>query len=160
MMYSKNCSLTFLNKNWSSCFWSDFFFPPLFFNTSPCAGCLWIALLPIPSLSGAIWRGAFLFSVAVWEGGPEAEPWRVASCLCGSAPRWGTLLSKVLRHHEFLLSLFFSLASCHSPVSQRYLQGRRTMVNTAGAVRINNSFNHKLINDDTAWGEGEEKKEH
>lgn len=34
------------------------------------------------------------------------------------------------------------------------------MANTAGAARINNSFNHKLINDDTAWGEGEEEKEH
>lgn len=31
------------------------------------------------------------------------------------------------------------------------------MLNTAGAVRINNSFNHELVNDAAAWGEGEEK---
>lgn len=73
MMYSKNCSLTFLNKNKSFYFGSDFFF----FNTSPHAECLWIALLLIPSLSESIWLWAF------WVFSLLSE--KVASLLCPCA---------------------------------------------------------------------------
>lgn len=158
MMYSKNCSLTFLNKNKSFCFGSDLFF---FFNTSPHGECLWIALLLIPSLSEAIWLWAF------WVFSLLSE--KVASLLCpgalcpSSAARHFDGEHACLRsstHWVSSLPFFISLTSCHSHISQSCLWGRRTMPNTAGAVRINNSFNHKLINDDAAWGEGEEKNEH
>lgn len=153
-MYSKNCLLTFLNKNKSFSFGSDFFF----FNSSPHAECLWIALLLIPSLSEAIWFCTFFLLLS-----EKVAPLLCPGALCPSSAAWhfgehARLRSRTQRVSS--LPLFVSLTSCHSYISQRCLWGRRTMANTAGAVRINNSFNHKLINDDDAWGEGEEKKEH
>lgn len=94
---------------------------------------------------------------------------KVAPLLCPGALRPSSAAWRFNGEHACLRSrtqqvssllLFVSLTSCHSYISQRCLWGRRTIANTAGALRINNSFNHKLINDDDAWGEGEEKKEH
>lgn len=161
MMYSKNCSLTFRNKNKASAVGQMFFFLPFALYLSTCG-------LPVNSSAAHSLLIRTYLALHFLSFSPLLSE-KVTPLLCPGAVHPSSAAWHFSAEHAYLgsctqwvssLPLFVSLTSCHSHISQRSPWGRRTMANTAGAVRIDNSFNYKLINDAAAWGQEEKKEEH